>query len=230
MSFFANPIPGFSDPFSSLSHLVGAAVFAVLSVPLLRRGWGDWARVACLAVYAFSCVLLMSISGVYHLLAPGGAGREVMLRLDHAAIFVLIAGSFTPVHGILLTGRWRWEPLILLWSLTAAAITLKTIYFYDLSEALGLTLYLCLGWMGLVTGRVVWLCYGGHFIHLLAWGGVAYTVGAVVDILGKPVLIPGIIGPHELFHVAVLVGAGLHWKFVYGFASGAPESIRGEVP
>jgi channel protein (hemolysin III family) len=219
-------IPGFSEPVSSLTHLAGAGVFAALTVPLLRRGWGNRTRVACLAVYSFSCVLLMAISGVYHLLAPGGSGRLVMVRLDHAAIFVLIAGTFTPVHGILFHGRWRWEPLILFWAVTAAAVTLKTVFFSDLSEWLGLALYLCLGWVGVATGSVLWFRYGGRFIRPLAWGGVAYTAGAVLDYSGLSPLIPGVLGSHELFHVAVLAGAGLHWRFVYSFASGAPPTVR----
>jgi channel protein (hemolysin III family) len=205
-----------------MSHLAGAGVFAFLTIPLLRRGWGDKVRVACLAVYAGSCVLLMAISGVYHLLAPGGAGRDVMLRLDHAAIFVLIAGTFTPVHSILFHGRWRWEPIIVFWAVTAAAVTLKTVFFNSTPEWLGLTLYLCLGWVGLATGGVLWARYGWGFIRPLAWGGVAYSVGAVIDYLNAPLVVPGVLGHHELFHLAVLAGAGFHWRFVYSFASGAP--------
>jgi channel protein (hemolysin III family) len=216
------PIGGFSEPVSSMTHLAGAGVFAFLTIPLLRRGWGDRIRVACLAVYAGSCVLLMAISGVYHLLAPGGAGRDVMLRLDHAAIFVLIAGTFTAVHGILFHGRWRWEPIILFWAVTAAAVTLKTVFFNQVPEWVGLSLYLCLGWVGLVTGGVLWARYGWGFIRPLAWGGVAYTFGAVMEYIGWMVVIRGVVGPHELFHLAVLAGAGFHWRFVYSFASGAP--------
>ncbi len=216
----AYPIPGFSEPVSSLTHLLAAGIFAILTVPLLRRGWGSRSRVACLSVYSFSCVLLLSMSGVYHLLAPGGGGRLVMARLDHAAIFILIAGTFTPVHGILFHGRWRWEPLILFWSLTVAAVTLKTVFFRDMPDWLGLSLYLGLGWMGVVTVGMLWSRYGEPFVRLMAWGGVAYTIGAVLEHAQWPVLIPGVVGPHEMFHVAVLVGAGLHWVFIYRIASG----------
>ena len=83
-------IPGFSDPVSSLSHLGGAVLFAVLGGFLIFRGRGDWRRVVALAIFVFSCVLLLSLSGVYHLLSPGTAGRSVLMRLDYAAIFVLI--------------------------------------------------------------------------------------------------------------------------------------------
>ena len=90
-------------------------VFAILSVSLIARGRGDARRVISLAVFAFSCVLLLSLSGVYHLLSPGTRGRGVLMRLDHAAIFVLIAGSFTPVHVILLRDRWHWHLLAWIW-------------------------------------------------------------------------------------------------------------------
>jgi channel protein (hemolysin III family) len=89
-------IPGFSDPVSSLTHLAGAAVFAILGGFLIARGRGDARRVISLAVFAFSCVLLLSLSGVYHLLTPQTAARGVLVRLDHAAIFVLHAGSRDP--------------------------------------------------------------------------------------------------------------------------------------
>ena len=92
------PIPGFSDPVSSLTHLAGAVVSAVLGAFLIYRGRGELRRVVSLAVFVFSCVLLLSLSGVYHLLSPHTAGRSVLMRLDHAAIFVLIAGSFTPIQ------------------------------------------------------------------------------------------------------------------------------------
>jgi channel protein (hemolysin III family) len=94
-------------------------VFAILSVSLIGRARGEAGRVISLAVFAFSCVLLLSLSGVYHLLTPETAGRGVLMRLDHAAIFVLIAGSFTPVHVILLRDRWHWHLLAWIW---AAAI------------------------------------------------------------------------------------------------------------
>src|SRR3954454_18390113 len=139
------PIPGFSDPFSSLTHLGGALVFAWLSVSLVQRGRGNPGRVVSLIVFAFSCVLLLSLSGVYHLLSPGSAGRDVLQRLDHAAIFVLIAGSFTPAHTILFRGPWRWGVLAGVWALAITGLVLKTVYFTSMPEWFGLTLYLGFG-------------------------------------------------------------------------------------
>lgn len=213
------PIPGFAEPFSSLSHLLGAGAFAVLGSFLLHRGRGDRLRVALVGVYVFCCVLLLSLSGVYHLLAPDGAGRAVLARLDHGAIFVLIAGTFTPAHGLLFRGWGRWGMLALIWAAASAGLTLKIIFFADVAEWLSLLFYLGLGWLGLLSGVALWRRYGFQFIRPLLWGGVAYTVGAAVDFLRWPALVPGIFGPHEAFHVAVLAGVGLHWRFVWEIAS-----------
>lgn len=199
--------------------MAGAGAFAGLAIPLVRRGRGNAVRVAGLGVYAFSCVFLFAMSGVYHMLAPGG-GRAVLLRLDHAAIFVLIAGTFTPMHLIAFRGPARWVPLMMLWAFAAAAIGLKTVYFSTLSEGVGLAAYLGMGWAGLASGLALWRCYGWRFVRPLAWGGVAYTAGAVLEFQRWPSVIPGVLGPHELFHVAVLAGAGLHWRFIFGIASG----------
>jgi len=236
-------IPGFADPFSSISHLAGAAVFAVLSVPLIRKGIRahgaavpalagheppGWPRVAghvaSLAIFAASAVVQLSLSGVYHLLARGndqsggGVGRAVLQRLDHAAIFVLIAGTFTPVHAILFRGPWRWGMLAFIWAFTAAGVTLKSVFFRSTPEWLGLALYIGMGWIGMVS--IVVLArrlgvFGDKGVWPLAAGGLVYTAGAVIDGVKAPVLIPGVLGSHELFHLAVLAGLSLQWWFVW---------------
>ena len=118
------PIPGFADPVSSLSHLAGVLAFGILAVPLLLRARGHPGRIAALAVFALGAVFLLSMSGVYHLLPDGSAGRYVLRHLDHAAIFFLIAATFTPVHVILFRGAWRWGMLALIWTVAATGITL----------------------------------------------------------------------------------------------------------
>lgn len=220
-------IPGFSDPMSSLSHLSGAVVFAILSVPLMSRGRGDALRVVSLAVFAFSCVLLLSLSGAYHLLSPGTAAREVLMRLDHAAIFVLIAGSFTPVHMILLRDRWQWHLLAWIWAAAIAGLALKTVYFDAMPAWLGLLMYLALGWLGLISTVAIALRSGVRFILPLVWGALAYTGGALVDFLDWPVLVAGAVGPHELFHLAVLAGISFHWAFIYRIGGGS-ETVTGK--
>jgi channel protein (hemolysin III family) len=210
------PIPGFSEPVSSLTHLVGAAIYAKLAVVLLRRGRGSAGQVASVAIFALSCVLLLSLSGTYHLLAPGGSGRVVLQRLDHDAIFVLIAGTFTPVHIILFRGWMRWAPLLFVWLAAITGITLKTIFFSHFPDWLGMMVYLGLGWFGITSTAILYNRFGLAFILPLLGGAAAYTFGAMLELFQWPTLAPGIIGPHEVLHLAVLAGIGFHWAFVYG--------------
>jgi channel protein (hemolysin III family) len=211
-------IPGFSDPVSSLTHLAAAVVFAILSFSLIARGRGDARRVSSLAVFAFSCVLLLSLSGVYHLLTPETAARSVLLRLDHAAIFLLIAGSFTPIHAILLRERWQWHLLGWIWGAAIAGLALKTVYFDTVPLWLGLLMYLGLGWLGVISTIALARRFGVRFVLPLVWGALAYTLGAVAEFVGWPVLVAGIVGPHEIFHLAVLAGISFHWAFIYRIA------------
>lgn len=221
-------LPGFHEPFNAMSHLLGAVLFSVLGVVLVRRGRGDFGRLVSLWIYGFSCVFLMSMSGVYHMMVPGGAAHAVLARLDHSAIFVLIAGTFTPAHVILFKGWQRWGPLVIVWSAAITGLTLKTIFFNGVPEWLGLSLYLLLGWFGAFSGFLVVRRYGWAIAKSLAWGGLAYSVGGITDFLGWPRVVPGVIEGHEVFHIAVLIGALYHWRFIAQFARGAPEPRRHE--
>jgi channel protein (hemolysin III family) len=218
-------IPGFSEPFSSLSHLIGAAVFLVLGVLLVRKGVEARRRsgagvggVLSLAVFSVSAVLLLCMSGVFHLATLHSGAREVLKRLDHAAIFVLIAGTFTPVHTILFRGPWRWGMLAFIWMVAALGVTLKSIYFANLPQTAGLVLYVAMGWVGLLSMIMFWLRHGPEKLWPLVAGGLVYTAGAVVEWAEPADLVPGVIRAHEVFHVAVLIGLGLHWRFMWSIA------------
>ncbi|MGB7542771.1 MAG: hemolysin III family protein [Burkholderiales bacterium] len=216
-------IPGFSDPVSAMTHLLGSGVFAVLGFFLVRKGrradgsgW-NW-RMTGLTVFAFAAVALLGISGAYHTLQPGLAPRRVMQQLDHDAIFILIAATFVPVHAILFEGWRRWLILLILFSLAAAGITFNFLYFNGYPEIAGLTSYIAMGWVGGYSGYALYHRYGWGFIRPLVWGGIAYTLGGAVEFLHRPVLIEGVVGPHELLHLAVLAGLGFHFRFVFSFA------------
>lgn len=221
------PIPGFNDPVSSFSHLfVGVPLFLAMTILLVWRGRGDRGRMIALGIYGLSNVILFVMSGVYHLLPRESTGRQVMQVLDHAAIFLLIAGTFAPAHYILFRGWRRWGPLAVVWLCAIAGITLKCIFFNDLSEFLSLSLYLGLGWLGAISGYFIWYFYGGWLFRPLFWGAMSYTFGAVLDFLQGPILIPKILGHHELFHLAVLIGAGWFCYFVYLIAPGHIKMIE----
>lgn len=207
-------IPGFSEPFSSISHLLAAGVFLILGTILVFRHRHSSLRVTGLAVFITGVVFTLSMSGVFHMLTPGSASRDVLQRLDHAAIFFLIAASFTPLHLLLFKGIARWGFLLLIWTCAITGLTLKTIYFNDIPEWLGLSFYLALGWLGAVSAILLYRTRGFRFIKPLLYGSLAYTFGALIDFNQTPILIAGVLGPHELFHVGILFGVGFHWAFV----------------
>ena len=150
----------------------------------------------------------------------------VMQRVDHAAIFILIAATFTPMHAILFRGPGRWGVLAGVWTIALAGLAFKSMYFHSMPEWVSLCLYLAFGWLGLVSGVAVGQRLGPAFVRPLLFGAVAYTAGALADFTHWPAPISPVIGSHELFHVAVLAGIGFHWKFVRAFASGKVPGAR----
>ena len=212
------PIPGFSDPFSSWSHLLAAGAAFVGAFFLYRRGRGNTARVIALMVFSFSLIFLFSMSGVFHLLERGGVARGVLQRLDHAGIWVLIAGTFTPIHIILFRGPWRWAILSLIWILAVTGLVLEVVFFTSFPEWLLLSFFLGLGWIGALSGVQFMRLFKDNSVRLMLAGGVFYSIGAVIDFLKWPIFIPGVIGPHEIFHIFVILGAGAHWFFIYHWA------------
>ncbi|MBM3993955.1 MAG: DNA-binding protein [Planctomycetes bacterium] len=219
-------LPGFHEPFSAISHLFGAFVFLILGAILLVRSRDNPRGLIYLAVYSSSVVLLLAMSGVYHMMVRGGMAHQVFQRLDHCAIFFLIAGTFTPALGILLEGWMRWGPLVFIWAAAIAGVTLKSIFFENMAEWLGLSLYLAMGWFGIVSGVMIARRYGYNLVRPLLYGGIAYSVGALIDFLQFLVVIPGVVHPHEIFHVAVLMGAFWHWLFIWQFAAGDKKPIE----
>lgn len=218
------PLPGCREPLSSLSHMLGAFVFTAMAILLIRRGRGDWVRTASLVVMAASSVLLLLLSSAYHLTWPGPV-RDFLLRADVAGIFLLIAGSMTPVHAILFSGRSRWIALVLIWTTAVLGILLRMIYHEFVTDAVGVSIFLLCGWGSLVTAIILWRRYGWGFIKPAVFAGASYTLGAIVLLFHGPTLVHGILGPHELWHFAVLCGLSMHWRFVFQFASGPDSTL-----
>jgi channel protein (hemolysin III family) len=213
-------LPGINEPFSALSHLLGAFVFLFLGAMLLYRGRRNPSGLPYLAIYAASVVLLLSMSGIYHVLERGSVGHAVFGRLDHSAIFILIAGSFTPIHGILFHGWQRWGPLIVIWTLAILGVAFKTIFYDEVAHGVIVALFLGMGWLGAFGGVVLARRYSFHFVLPMLLGGIAYSIGAVLDVIPWVIAIQGVVHQHELCHVAVLVGAFAHWLFMWQIAPG----------
>lgn len=200
---------------------------------LIRMGASNFARTTSIAIFAFACVFQLLASGVYHLLMPGSQAHVVLLRIDHAAIFFLIAATITPVHAILFRGPWRWGMLTFIWTAAVCGIVLRTVFASVIPTWLGATLYLTFGWVALISIFMLWYRYGYRFVALVIYGGLAYTFGVLVEaamaINGNIQPIPGVLGGHEIFHLAVLLGMTLHWIFIRRIATGSFPCARSSL-
>jgi channel protein (hemolysin III family) len=211
------PVLGFYEPFSSWSHLAAAIGFLLAGLLLIKKGRGSGLRMSSLIIYTFALVYLFSMSGVFHLLPPGTA-RNVLQRLDHTGIWILIAGTFTPIHVILFRRGWRWIVLGAVWIVAITGLTLEVVFFHEFPQSLILSLFLGLGWTGALTGYKFRASFQGESLKLMVLGGISYSFGGLIDFINWPVLWPGFLGPHEVFHVLVVIGAVLFWRFIYEWA------------
>jgi hemolysin III len=189
---------------------VGAFVAAVpAAVVLVMAAGSDRARAAA-AIYGASLIVLFGVSGAYHRLGHRGGGRPWMRRADHASIYGLIAGSYTPVALLAIGGWFGWALLIGVWTVAAAGMLLKLVWF-DRTQIAGWVLYLGLGWVALsaIPSLVGTLSTGT--LVLLAAGGLSYTLGAII--LGRrwPDPMPRVFGYHEVWHTMVIVAAAPHF-------------------
>ncbi|WP_010582295.1 PAQR family membrane homeostasis protein TrhA [Schlesneria paludicola] len=223
------PWLGFREPFNSFSHLIGAVVFAALAFRLIRLGRGDWVRTTSLIVLAIASVAMLLVSGIYHLHWPGPT-RDLLLRMDVAVVFVLIAASMTPVHAILFEGPARWGPLVLIWAVAISGVAWRISLKESSPGTLGVVVFLLFGWSSVIISAVLLHRFGWSFMQPAILSGLAYTIGAICLMFHRPTIVPGLIGPHELWHVAVLCGIGLQWYFVSQFASPLTIPVRIRPP
>lgn len=217
-------MPGFHEPVSSLSHLLGAFVFMGLAWMVIRNSGRDWLCMSSLVIAACCTVQLLLISGLYHMMPPGPL-RDTLHLVDVSAIFLMIAGSMTPVHAILFKGAGRWVPLATAWLAAFAGIAYRCANADTVSTRAGTAIFLVFGWGAVLTACVLWQRHGWAFVRAGVLSGLTYTLGAGILVSNQPLLVKGMVGPHELWHVAVLCALGLYWRFVSQFASGEIPAV-----
>ena len=204
------------DPFSCYSHLLGVLLSIGGVVALVILAQGDPWRVLGFSIYGASLILLYSASTVYHWAARSSRRKDLLKRLDHAAIFVLIAGTYTPVCLIMLRGKWGWGVGGVVWGLAALGVAMK-LSFPHLSRWMTTALYLGMGWIAVVAVAplVRSLSLGG--LMWLVAGGVAYSVGAIIYATQRPDPFPARFGFHEIFHLFVLGGSAAHFVLMASY-------------
>ncbi len=202
------------EPFNAISHAAGALLALIGSVFLLVKGGGTPAHTAALAVYGISLVGLFSASAAYHWAAVKPAALQKLRKFDHSAIYLLIAGTYTPFCVIAFTGFWQWGMLAIIWSLAAAGIIAK-LFIINTPRWVTAGLYIAMGWLSIFAVGEFQRQLAPVSITLMLAGGLIYTLGAVIYITKKGNFRPGVFGFHELWHVAVLLGAATHFAAVY---------------
>ncbi len=169
-----------------------------------------------MVVYTVSISLLFGVSALFHRHTWGPVGRRRMRRADHSTIFIAIAGSYTAVAGIALTGWSRTVVLCIVWGGGAVGITLRQVWLDAPKWVIALP-YVVVGWAALAVLPQLYGALGGVGFTLLLVGGLAYSAGAAVYALKRPNPVPGVFGYHEVFHACTIVGAVLHFVVIAWF-------------
>jgi hemolysin III len=165
---------------------------------------------ATVIVYGVCVVMMLAVSGTYHARGLFARPRRVLRRLDHAAIFFAIAGTYTAVIVLALDGATRVVLLVLAWVIAATGITVRMVWF-DSHPGVAAAVYLVAGWMIVLDLPAYVRALAPGELALLAVGGGLYTAGAVVFGLQRPDPWPRVFGYHELFHACVVGGALTQW-------------------
>lgn len=211
------------DPFSAFSHLLGAflAVAALSVLVTYAALHGSVRHVVAFAIYGACMVLVYTASTLYHWLPLRPSGEKLFRRLDLTAIYLMIAGSYTPIGVIALPGRVGLGMLALVWLLALLGIALlwwprqgrRRRSSRNWTTA---GIYLGLGWVSALYLPVIAEHLTWEGITWLVAGGIAYSLGAVVYALKRPNPIPRVIGSHEVFHIFVLLGSAAHFFLMLG--------------
>jgi hemolysin III len=201
-------------------HAVAALGAVAATVGLLLRTQDDPIRLLSMLVFGLSMIELYALSAVYHIGSWQGRRRTVLRALDHANIFVLIAGTYTPICVNVLSGWLRTGVLALIWSLALAGV-IGAVFTLRLPRWLSTGLYIVMGWVSVAAAPEIARILPWEALGLLVGGGVLYSVGALIYALRRPDPFPRVFGYHEIFHLFVIAGSAAFlfaiWVWVVPF-------------
>jgi hemolysin III len=206
------------EPVNGLTHFFTAIAALGGLIALLVIGWGSVGKTISLAVYGVSVVLLFAASATYHLVKARPQVVETLRKFDHAAIYLLIAGSYTPICYNMFTGFWKWGMLALVWSFALIGIGIK-IFIIKAPRWVSAGVYLAMGWMSLIAIKEMLTMLPVGALIWLAIGGIIYTLGAVVYATKIFDFFPGKFGFHEIWHIFVILGALAHFIAILAYVA-----------
>ncbi len=204
------------DPWSWLTHFIGLLLAVAGSVFLWAKTPDQGPKQPLMLFYGISLMLMFSTSTLYHFFDIGNDGNRLLRKLDHCAIFLLIAGTWLPPAIHTLAGPWRTATLAAMLGFAAVGIVFKLVWI-DAPRWLGTGIYVAMGWGALIPGYHMF----GDITAEAAWwlfgGGLFYSFGAVIYAVKRPDPWPGVFGFHEVWHVFVIAGATCHYFLVLGY-------------
>ena len=208
------------EPGSAITHFIGMMLAVFAAMPLLAKAGmtGNSADVTAMMIFALSMVSLYGASTLYHSINVTGRVLKIFKKLDHMMIFVLIAGSYTPVCMIVLGGESGYKLLAAVWGIALAGILIKA-FWVTCPKWFSSVIYIAMGGVCVfVFGELLATLPRAAFLWLLA-GGLFYTVGGVIYALKCPIfnLKHKWFGSHEIFHVFVMLGSACHFIFMYHY-------------
>jgi hemolysin III len=206
------------EPFSGLSHLAGALLGIAALVVLVTLARGKPWHESGFAIYGATLIILYMASALYHLLPVGEAHLKRLQIFDHVGIYLLIAGTYTPICLVPLRGGWGWSLFGVVWALALLGSVIE-IGWRAAPRWLGLVLYLIMGWLAAFAMGPLARALPAAALAWLVAGGLVYTVGAVIFALERPRLWPGIFGAHDLWHIFVLGGSACHFVLMLRFVA-----------
>ena len=201
--------------FRGVSHRIAFFLTLPLAAALGFEVKTSAGRVAAIA-FGTSVTVMFGASALYHTVTWSDATRRWMRRLDHAGIYALIAGTYTPVGLLVLNGNWRLAVLGIVWIGAATAIALKFLWV-DGPKWLSAAFGIALGWVAVVVFPQILDRVGVAGSLLVLAGGLAYTAGAVVYALRRPDPLPTVFGYHEVFHALVIVAVACQYSAIAFF-------------
>lgn len=203
------------EPVNGLTHGFGALLALVGLGFMLYDSLYDMNRTIAFSIFGISMVLLYTSSSLYHSVRAQEKTLELLRKLDHSMIYVLIAGSYTPVCVLALESPWKWILLITVWTLAVVGVIKK--FLWKAPRWISTLMYLSMGWLAVVMFPALWNSLPGAFLGWIIMGGLAYTIGAIIYGFKKPDPIPEWFGFHEIWHLFVMAGTFSHFWAFYHF-------------
>lgn len=204
------------EPGNTITHLVPLLAGVVGLIFLIREFIGEPEKLTTGVIFGASVILLYGASTAYHWIRTTPKNVTVLRKLDHIAIYLLIAGTYTPVFYFGLEGWWRWGMLASVYALALIGILMK-VWFLHIPRFVSTLFYIALGWIAVIPMARLWEAFPIEAFMLMLLGGVAYTIGGVIYATKICNFFPNRFGFHEVFHIFVSVGTALHFIMIAGY-------------